>query len=100
MTRTLFYLMPPLAMACAPVPMSLERAETLCREEAGLADGVEGHVGIGVGSEGPAGKAGITVTNRILDPQTEAEFIADCVARRMAGEPKPTTVGVTIGGRF
>ncbi|MDJ0630764.1 MAG: hypothetical protein QNJ44_21080 [Rhodobacter sp.] len=78
--------------------MTPERAERLCREEAGLADGVRGTVGIGVGSGGPAGKAKITVTNRIFDPQSEAEFMAECIARRLEGRPAPTTAGITIGG--
>ncbi len=90
----------PLVAACAPVPVSPERAEALCRDEAGLADGIEGEVGAGIGSGGPAGKGAVTVTNRIFDPQTEAEFMAECIARRTAGEPKPTTVGVNIGGSF
>ncbi len=89
-----------IASACAPTPMTADRAERLCREEADLADGVRGTVGIGVGSGGPRTKAGITITNRIFDPQSEADFIADCVARRMAGRPPPTTAGLTVGGSF
>ena len=100
MIRMLVILVPALAAACAPAPMSRERAEMLCREEAGLADGVQGRVGVGISSDGPGGRAGITVTNRVLDPQTEAEFLAECIARRMAGEPQPTTFGVNIDRRF
>ncbi len=80
--------------------MSPERAEALCREEAGLADGVQGRVGVGIGSDGPAGKGAVTITNRVFDPQTEAEFLSECIARRTAGEPKPTIVGVNLGGSF
>ena len=87
-----------LALGCAPVPMTEERATRLCLEEAGLADGVGGTLGVGVGSSGATAKAGITLTNRILDPQTREEFMADCVARRLAGRPAPATVGITIGG--
>lgn len=90
----------PLLAACAPQPMTAERAERLCREEAGLADGVQGMVGVGVGTGGASGKAGITITNRVFSPQTEREFMAECIARRMAGGPKPTTAGITIGGSF
>ena len=90
----------PLLAACAPDPMTLERADRLCREEAGLADGVQGYVGIGIGSDGPAGKGRITITNRVFDPQSEQEFMAECVARRMSGKPKPTTFGVNLGGKL
>ena len=97
MIRMLVCITPVLA-ACAPQPMTPERAERLCREEAGLADGVQGTVGIGLGTGGPSGKAGITITNRVFNPQTEQEFMAECIARRMAGRPRPTTAGITLGG--
>ncbi len=87
------------SVGCAPVPMTPERAEMLCREEAGLADGVRGTVGVGVGTGGAKAKGSITVTNRVLNPQSEEEFLADCIDRRLAGRPAPTTVGITIGGR-
>ena len=83
--------------ACAPVPMNQERAEELCRDEAGLADGVEGSVGVGVGTSGVSGGVGVTVNNRVLSPQSEAEFMAECVARRMSGEPAPATFGIRLG---
>ncbi len=85
-----------LLAACAPAPMTPERAERLCRDEAGLADGVQGRIAIGVGSGGPAGSAEITLTDRILRPQTEEDFLADCIARRLAGRPPPATAGITI----
>lgn len=78
--------------------MTPERAEALCREDAGLADGVQGRVGVGVGTGGGKAKGSITVTNRVLNPQTEDEFIRSCVARKLNGEPEPTTIGITIGG--
>ncbi len=53
---------------------------------------------IGVGTGGAAGKAGITVTNRICNPQTEQDFMADCIARRLAGRPAPTQAGITLSG--
>lgn len=89
-----------LLAACAPRPMTLDRAERTCREEARLADGVAGTVGIGVGTGGPRAKAGITLTNRVFNPQSEEDFVADCVDRLMSGQGKPTTVGVTVGGSF
>ena len=88
-----------LISACAPVPMTLERAERLCRDEAPLADGVSGRVGVGVGTGGAKARGGIVVTDRVFNPQTEEEFMRDCIARRLNGEPQPTTFGVTIGGK-
>ena len=85
-------------MACAPVPVTRERAEQLCRDEAGLADGVQGRVGIGIGTGGPRVGAGIIITDRVFGPQTEEEFLEECIERRMAGNPAPTRTGITIGG--
>ena len=79
--------------------MTPERAEALCREEVGQADGVSGRVGVGIGTGGPKAKGSITVTNRVLNPQSEEEFFAECIDRRLAGRPAPTTFGITIGGR-
>ncbi|MCG6904472.1 MAG: hypothetical protein LJE68_17520 [Rhodobacter sp.] len=97
MIRAITYFAPLLAVACAPVALTRDRAERLCREESGLADGVQGSLGVGVGSRGAAGKVGITITDRVFNPQGEAEFMADCVARRMSGQPRPTTAGITVG---
>lgn len=88
-----------LVAACAPGPMTAERAEKLCREDIGLADGVQGTVGVGVGTGGAKAKGSITVTNRALNPQSEAEYLRECIDRRMAGEPAPATFGITIGAR-
>lgn len=98
MIRHLAYLAPLLALACAPVPMTRERAEQLCRDEVELADGVQTRVGIGIGTGGPRAKAGIIVTDRVFDPQSDEEFMAECIARRMAGAPTPTRTGIIIGG--
>lgn len=78
--------------------MTPERAERICREDAGLADGFGGNVGIGVGTGGAKARGSITVTNAILNPQSEAEFMRTCVARVLNGERRPATVGITIGG--
>ncbi len=83
--------------ACAPVPMTPERAERLCREDAGLADGVQGRVGVGIGTGGGRAKGSITVTDRVFNPQSEEDFLRDCIDRRLAGEPQPTTFGITVG---
>ncbi|WP_172299341.1 hypothetical protein [Pseudoruegeria sp. HB172150] len=89
--------LPVLLSACAPTPMTLERAERQCREEARLSDGVAGNVRVGVGSRGPSAGGSVTVTNRILSPQSQGDFMQECIARTMRGEPRPTTVGITIG---
>jgi len=86
-------------VACTPVPMTPERAEQLCRDEVRQADGVSGTVGVGIGTGGPKAKGSITVTDRVLNPQTEEEFLAECIARRVEGKPAPTRVGITIGAK-
>ena len=84
-------------IACAPVPMTPERAERICREDAGLADGFGGRAEVGVGTGGARAGGSITVTNAILNPQSEAEYMRDCVERLLAGERRPATIGITIG---
>lgn len=91
-----------LLAACAPQPMTQARAERLCRDEARLADGVAGTVGVGIGSNGPVANADITITNRIFNPQSEADALEACVIRRMQGRPAPSTgptVGITLSRR-
>ena len=77
--------------------MTPERAERICREDAGLADGFGGYAGVGVGSDGARGRGSITVTNAILNPQSEADFMRDCVSRLLTGQRRPATVGISIG---
>lgn len=96
MVRLLLLL--PLLAACAPVPMTVERATRECRANVGQADGVSGSVGAGVSNHGAVGRGSITVTNRVFNPQSEEDFLADCIARRLEGGPNPTTFGVSIGG--
>lgn len=86
-----------LLAACAPVPVSPERAAQLCREEVGLADGVQGYVGVGVGTGGGKAKGSITVTDRVFNPQSADEAFAACIDRRVTGKPQPTTFGITVG---
>ncbi|WP_179378247.1 hypothetical protein [Jannaschia marina] len=95
MSRLVLCLLPLLA-ACDPVPVSPERAERLCRAEVGQADGVSGSIGAGVSNDGPRARGGITITNRVFNPQTEEEFLAECIARRVEGRPEPTTFGVSV----
>lgn len=85
---------------CSPAPVSSDRAARECRAEAPLADGFRGTAGVGVGSGGATGKAGMTVTNRIVSPQSEADYMAECIERRRTGAPAPVTFGVTVGGRL
>ena len=83
--------------ACAPKPVSPERAEALCRQDARGADGVSGNVGVGVGTGGARAKGSITIDSRVLNPQTEDEFLAQCIQRRIDGRPAPTRFGITLG---
>lgn len=99
MIRLLPILVVPLAVACAPVPMTPERAARECRADASQADGIFGSVGVGVSNRGPVGDGSITITNRVFNPQSEEEFVAECIARRMEGRPEPTTFGVSVGSR-
>ena len=69
----------------------------LCQDEAHEADGVSGRVIVGGGSGGAKAKGSITVTDRVLNPQTEDEYVTECVDRRVNGRPAKTTVGITIG---
>lgn len=84
--------------ACAPVPMTPERAERLCREEAGLADGVQGKIGVGVSNDGARAGGAIVLTDRVFNPQSQEEFLAECIDSRLAGERRPTRFGISIGG--
>lgn len=83
--------------ACAPVPVSPQRAAELCREEVGLADGVQGHVGVGVGTGGGKARGSITVADKVFRPQSPDQAFEACVDRRVNGKPQPTTFGITIG---
>ncbi len=89
-----------LASACAPIPMTPDRAERQCAERAGLADGVAGSIQVGVGSGGSHSGASITLTRQIFSPQTEDEFMVECIGRLLEGESGPTEVGVSAGQLF
>jgi len=86
-----------LVAACAPAPVSPERAAQLCREQAGLGDGVRGNIGVGVGSGGGKARGSITVTDSVFRPRDDQAAFEACVARKIAGEPEPPTIGITIG---
>lgn len=90
-------LAPVILSACASVPMTPERAERICRDDAGLADGFQGNAGVAIGTGGANARGGITVTNRILNPQSEEAFMRDCVARVLNGEGRAATFGITFG---
>ena len=86
-----------LTVACTPTPMTPERAERECRRQVNEADGVFGQVGVGVGTGGTRAGGNITVTNRVLNPQTPEEFMADCTSRKLERRPEPTTFGISVG---
>ena len=89
-----------LASACAPESMTPERAERLCAERIGLADGVSGVVEFGAGSDGAHSGASITLTRRIFTPQTEEEFMSECVGNLLEGRSSTTEVSVSAGRIF
>lgn len=90
----------PAVAACAPVPISPERAARACQAEARQADGIFGSVGAGISNRGPRATGNITITNRVLNPQTPEDFVAECISRRVEGRPEPTTFGISVGDRI
>ena len=84
-----------LTVACTPAPMTPERAESLCAEQIGLSDGIEGAIHVGIGSSGSHAGASITLTRRIFAPQTEDEFMAECVERLLDEKPAPIQLEVS-----
>ncbi|QXT40454.1 hypothetical protein [Gymnodinialimonas ceratoperidinii] len=84
--------------SCGPAqPPSRATAERLCAEEAALADGIAGNVGVAGGTSGAGARGSVTITSDILNPRSEADALRDCVARRMAGQPNPRGGGLTLG---
>jgi hypothetical protein len=77
--------------------MNYERAEAQCLEDVRRADGVSGNVGVGVSNRGGRAKGSITVTDRVFNPQSEQDYLDECIARKVNGEPAPTRFGITIG---
>jgi hypothetical protein len=79
--------------------MTRASAERLCADEARLADGIAGSVGVGVSSS-RGGMAGgrLVLTSDVLNPRAEADVLEACVSRRMAGDrgPAPRRSGLTI----
>lgn len=98
MTRAACFLLLPLA-ACASGPPTPEMAARQCRAEAPLADGIAGSIGVGASSGGPVGSGSLVVTNRVLDPQSEDDYIADCLDRELGRRIPPTTHAITAGRR-
>jgi len=88
---------------CASQPMTRERAERLCADEARAADGVSGTIGVGGGSGGPTASGRLVVSSAILDPQSEADALEACINRRLSGggDPPPRPgLTVAIEGSF
>ena len=76
----------PVALAaCGPVP--LEQAERICMEDADLATGPRGSVGVGVGSGGRTfGSFEMSVSSDYVMGRDPADVYATCVQRR-SGQP-------------
>jgi len=84
--------------ARAPAPTVPERAGRPRTKRAGPAEGIEGTVQVGIGSEGPRGKASVALTERIFIPRAEEEFMRDFMAERaLEGKPAPAMIGVSAG---
>lgn len=77
--------------------MTEERAEKECRAKLGAEDGVQGKVVVGVGSSGPSAGIGIKINNRILDPQTPEEFLAECIDVKMGRKNASPEFGIRVG---
>ncbi|MBF9035332.1 hypothetical protein HKCCE2091_13890 [Rhodobacterales bacterium HKCCE2091] len=84
--------------ACSDQVMSEARAERLCRDEARLADGFAGNVGVAGGTGGARAGGSITISNNILRPRDEAAVMESCIARRMAGRGGPGGFRLTVSG--
>jgi hypothetical protein len=77
-----------LALASGCGPVSVERAEAMCLDDARLARGPTGEIALGVGNAGPRARLEVTVGSDFIrgrDP--EAVFNA-CVARKSGRPPE------------
>ncbi len=105
MTRypALLALLALLAACGPPQPPTRATAARLCADEARLADGFGGNVGIGGGSNGPFASGNVTITSDIRNPRPEAEALEACIQRRLAGDSGPAprpAFSVSLGGRL
>lgn len=75
------------AAACAPVPMSMERAEAQCADRARKAAAPTGSVGITVGSGGVDTRVAIGVSGDYLAGRDPQEVYRQCVLRYTGQEP-------------
>jgi hypothetical protein len=73
-----------LLAACAPIPV--ERAEQMCLNDARLATGPRGTLGVGVSTDGPRATLDVTVSSDYLAGRDPAQVFAACVRRR-SGQP-------------
>jgi hypothetical protein len=86
-----------LVAGCAAQPMTRDRAERLCADEARAADGISGTIGVGGGSAGPSAGGRLVINSAILDPQSEADALEACITRRMnGGGAAPPRSGLTL----
>ena len=87
-----------LLAACAPPePMEPRRAEELCRAEIAGNATVRPNIGIGIGRGGPRVRTGVTIPAGALDARPYDQRLADCMSRRMMGQPPAPNVGVSVG---
>ncbi|MBT8412037.1 MAG: hypothetical protein KJP02_09605 [Octadecabacter sp.] len=76
------------ASACAPVPMSPERAADICEEKARAAQGPTGSVTVGTNSDdGPFSRVEIGVNSDFLRGLDPMEVYVDCVFERTGAAP-------------
>jgi hypothetical protein len=74
-----------LLAACVP-PMPVDRAEQMCMNDARLATGPRGTLGLGVTTDGPRAVLDVTVSSDYLVGRDPAQIFEACVRRR-SGQP-------------
>ena len=84
--RALVLVLPLAFAACGPIPV--DRAEEACFEDARLAAGPRGFVGLGAGSGGVSGKFSITVTSDYIQGRDPAEVYEACVFNKSGQLPR------------
>ncbi len=87
MIRPVTYLLPLAVSACAPAPVSVERAMTECRRETPRPGGVSGQMRVGVGSDGLRSGLSLVITGDALRSRSAEETYARCVKRKSGQWP-------------
>lgn len=79
--------------ACAPVPVSVERADQICAERARAAAGPTGRVTVGANSNsGPFSRVSVGVSSDFLRGRDPAEVYQECFFRRTGQVPASVPV--------